>query len=163
MKRKLITVQKFIDNLMNIFAIALFMSIFFVVLLQVFMRFVLNSPLVWSEEFARYSFIWVSLIGWAFAARNGSHIRISIITDKFPKAIQKVLRIFHYLLTVVFSAVFFYYGIIMVRQNLGVSTITLFFTYAVVYFAVPVSTILLVFYTTLRLITDTAEVGGTLS
>ena len=34
-----------------------------VVTLQVWYRFVLNDPLAWSEELARYLFVWSSFIG----------------------------------------------------------------------------------------------------
>ena len=163
MKEKITILRKWVDRILDYFVVVLFLVVFCAVLLQVFMRFVFNSPLVWSEELARYLFIWVSLIGWVFAVRSGTHIRISIIADNLPAKARKALGILNYLLTVIFSVILFYYGFIMLRINLDVPTVTLFFTYAAVYAAVPFSTILIIFYSTLRLLEGAEETGGTLS
>ena len=163
MNERLLTVKKTVDKILDYFVVVLFLVVFLVVILQVFMRFVLNSPLVWSEELARYLFMWVSLIGWAFAARSGTHIRIAIIADNLPARVRKALDIMNFLLTLVFAGVMLYYGVVLVGKNLDVQTITLFFTYSAVYAAVPFSMMFLVFYSTFRLISGEATTGGTLS
>jgi TRAP-type C4-dicarboxylate transport system permease small subunit len=163
MNEKVESIQKFVDRILDIFSVILFLGVFLIVLLQIFMRFFLNSPLIWSEEFARYLFMWVSLIGWIFATRSGAHIRISIIADNLSPSVRKVLDIVNFILTVVFSAILFYYGFIMLQKNIDVPTITLFFTYAVVYAAVPFSSILIIFYSVIRLIKGSSDAGGTLA
>jgi TRAP-type C4-dicarboxylate transport system permease small subunit len=156
-------VKKIVDRVLDTFAVILFLVIFIVVLLQVFMRYVLGSPLVWSEELARYLFVWVSFLGWVFATRSGTHIRIGAFTDSLPVAFRKVIGIFNFLLIVVFALVLAYYGQVMVRKNLDVPTVTLFFSYAVVYMAVPFSTLLIVFYAVVRLVSGDEDKGGTVS
>jgi TRAP-type C4-dicarboxylate transport system permease small subunit len=120
-------------------------------------------PLVWSEELARYLFIWISLIGWVFATRSGAHIRVSIIADHLPVLIRKILGFVNFILTIVFTGVLCCYGFIMMQKNMDVPTITLFFSYAVVYAAVPFSTILIILYAVMRLILKKQDDGGTLS
>ncbi|MEJ2134846.1 MAG: TRAP transporter small permease subunit [Desulfofustis sp.] len=39
------------------------------ILLQVFFRYVMNAPLYWSEEIARYAFVWLVFIGAAIAPK----------------------------------------------------------------------------------------------
>jgi TRAP-type C4-dicarboxylate transport system permease small subunit len=163
MNDKAISVQKFVDRVLNWFAVVLFLAVFCTVLLQVFMRFCLNAPLVWSEELARYLFMWVSFIGWVFAVRSGAHIRVSIIADNLPFLARKILSVFNFILTIIFSVILCYYGFIMLQKNLDVSTITLFFSYAVVYAAVPFSSVLIIFYSIVRFITNKEDTGGTLS
>jgi len=41
--------------------------------LQVLFRFVVRSPLSWSEELARYCFVWLASLGAAAALRRGLH------------------------------------------------------------------------------------------
>ncbi|MDR1936559.1 MAG: TRAP transporter small permease [Candidatus Accumulibacter sp.] len=163
MKEKIAVLKRFVDRLLDIYAIALFLGMFGVVLLQVFMRFCLDSPLVWSEELARYLFMWISLIGWVFATRSGTHIRVAIVADNLPAPAQKALDVLNLVLTVVFAAVLFWYGMAMLRKNLDVPAVTLFFTYAVVYAAVPFSTALIVFYSVVRFLSGIHEEGGTLA
>ena len=45
---------------------------------QVFSRFVLKSPLSWSEELARFSFIYMVFLGWAVGVRRGAHYNFDI-------------------------------------------------------------------------------------
>ncbi|MDR1058348.1 MAG: TRAP transporter small permease [Treponema sp.] len=162
MNDKILAVQKTIDKIVDLFGVVLFTGVFFVILLQVGMRF-FNMPLVWSEELARYLFMWVSLIGWVFATRNGTHIRVSIIADHLPGLIKRVLGIANFILTIIFAGVLCVYGFVMIQKNVDIPTITLFFSYAVVYAAVPFSTVLIIFYTVIRFIQKKQDDGGTLS
>ena len=57
-------------------AIGLLAAIFVILILQIAFRYVLNAPLVWPEEAARYLYIWVCYLGAAVALRRGSHIVI---------------------------------------------------------------------------------------
>ena len=50
-----------------------------VTLLQVVFRYVLGSSLSWSEELARYLFIWVIFLGVASAARRGQHMAVEAL------------------------------------------------------------------------------------
>ena len=54
-----------------------------VVFLQVVMRYVFQNSLTWSEELARYIFLWQCWIGASFAVKKGSHIRVEILPNKF--------------------------------------------------------------------------------
>ena len=46
------------------------------IFLQVFFRFVVQSPLYWTEELSRYSFVYVVFIGSAWAGKKHMHLRI---------------------------------------------------------------------------------------
>jgi TRAP-type C4-dicarboxylate transport system permease small subunit len=61
--------------------------------LQIFARYVLNSPLIWSEEFARYVFVWVVFIGAGYGVRHKAHISMEFFVDHMPKVVQKWLAI----------------------------------------------------------------------
>ena len=47
---------------------------------QVIWRYLFNDPLVWSEELARYLFIWISYISAWVAWKNRSHIALDAVT-----------------------------------------------------------------------------------
>ena len=46
-------------------AIASFTGMFLCVLGQVVLRYVFDRPLVWSDELARYLFVWCAFLGWS--------------------------------------------------------------------------------------------------
>jgi len=52
---------------------------------QVITRYALNNPLIWSEEAARYLFVWVSMIGAALAIREGGHFGLDLLIRPMPR------------------------------------------------------------------------------
>ena len=61
-----------------------------IVVLQVFFRYVLNSSLSWSEEAARYLFIWAAVLGFSSSAQAGRLFRFEMIALRLPAAGQRV-------------------------------------------------------------------------
>src|ERR1700674_1106407 len=57
---------------------------------QVVTRYVLGDSLIWSEEAARYLFVWVSMIGAALALREGGHFGLDLLIRRVP-ALKPVL------------------------------------------------------------------------
>lgn len=55
----------------------------FIIFIQIIARYVFNSSLSWSEELARYIFIWQIWLGASLGVRERKHIRIEIIFDIF--------------------------------------------------------------------------------
>jgi len=54
-----------------------------IVLLQVIYRYILTEPLHWSEEMARYLFVWLSLLGATLAFRGGDISGLNIGAEVF--------------------------------------------------------------------------------
>lgn len=55
-----------------------------ILLLQIFLR-QFGHPLYWTEELARYSFVWFVFFGASYAARLAAHNRVTIQFRPFPK------------------------------------------------------------------------------
>src|SRR5690625_2904924 len=85
-------------------ATLLFIAFFIVVLLQVFFRFVLDAPLTWSEESARYFNLWSVLLGAAVAVKYRDHLRVDLI-DGLVKKWPYRAQVGFYCLRRVFSAI----------------------------------------------------------
>ena len=47
----------------------------------IFARFVLNSPLIWSDELASLLFLWLAMLGAAVAFRRGEHMRMTAFVN----------------------------------------------------------------------------------
>jgi TRAP-type C4-dicarboxylate transport system permease small subunit len=80
-------------------------------LLQVVFRYVLNDPLVWSEELARYLFVWIALVGAGAAVRTGGHFGLDLFYKKFPAAGRAGVAILISAIIAVFAATLLVYGI----------------------------------------------------
>lgn len=61
---------------------------------QVVMRFLFKDAPSWSEEAVRYLYVWQTWLGVSYAARNGTHLRITMIKDRLSPKGQKILELF---------------------------------------------------------------------
>lgn len=58
-----------------------------------FNRFVLNQSLSWSEEFQKFSHIWLIFFTIPVGYNRGSHIGMNMLVEKFPENIQKLIML----------------------------------------------------------------------
>jgi TRAP-type C4-dicarboxylate transport system permease small subunit len=58
------------------------------VFVQIVFRYVFNVPLGWSEEMARFSFVWVSFLGASALMQVREHINVTVFLDRFPPRLQ---------------------------------------------------------------------------
>lgn len=68
-----------------------FAIVLLVMAAQVVFRYLLSSPLTWSEEFCRYSFVWISYFGCAYCVGVDGHTRITAFLEKLPDRLQRIL------------------------------------------------------------------------
>ncbi|WKL51538.1 TRAP transporter small permease [Pseudomonas kielensis] len=57
-----------------------------VLLAGVVYRYLLHSPLIWSDELASSLFIWMAMFGAVLALDRGEHMRMSALVNKLPHA-----------------------------------------------------------------------------
>jgi TRAP-type C4-dicarboxylate transport system permease small subunit len=86
------------------------------VAMQIFMRFVLGSSLTWSEELARYCFIWLIYVGIAYGVKKNRHITLDIVYDVLSEKAKKVMLLTSCLLFGCFAIAVIYYGQVVVSQ-----------------------------------------------
>ncbi|MBH53020.1 MAG: hypothetical protein CMI18_01590 [Opitutaceae bacterium] len=85
------TTGKFLANLLEGLLAVCFFTILVVVVLQVFLRYVLNTSIVGANEVIVILFVYTTSIGGALAAGRGEHISLTFATDTFSKKIQRGL------------------------------------------------------------------------
>lgn len=126
-------------RVLDALAIATFTGMFLCVIVQVVLRYFFGDPTTWSDELARYLFVWCAFIGWVIAARRRSHLGIAIVAERSPPRVKAAIQLFGALAAVAFAGVLLYYGLQITARNADVDTVTLFFTIGVVYAIVPVA------------------------
>jgi len=84
---------------------------------QIFMRYVMGASLSWSEELARYFFIWATYLGIAYAVRKDAHIRVTMVTDLFAAGSQIYVRILTHMIFGAFALYVMYQGWFMVEKT----------------------------------------------
>ncbi len=80
------------------------------VMLQIFSRYVGFIPrYIWTEELARFCFIWMIMLGAMVGVREGTHFDADMLPD-LPPRVNAALKIITHLAMLVMAAVFLYYG-----------------------------------------------------
>jgi TRAP-type transport system small permease protein len=88
-----------------------FATIVTLTIAQVFFRFVLNSPLVWSEEVVRILLVWMTFIGAAVVCWDGRHLSVDVLFNRLPKGMRRVMRVFNAVVGIAFLAALAWYSI----------------------------------------------------
>jgi TRAP-type C4-dicarboxylate transport system permease small subunit len=83
---------------------------------QVFMRYVLGSSLIWSEELARYLFIWMIFIGVSYGVKKQKHIAVDALMLVFKDRGKLILSIIGDLGFLVFCFIISYFSIGVVMK-----------------------------------------------
>ena len=120
--------------------------------IQVFFRFVIKDPPPWTEELARYVFVWITFVGAAVAYRRGTHIVVDTILHLLPARVRAVLAWVVDGLVFVALAVLLVQGLGIVQATSNVRATMLQVPMSVVYAAIPVSAALMLAYQAERMI-----------
>ena len=75
--------MKILEKIIDTVCVILMFTLFIVILLQILFRYFFNMPLKWTEELARYVFVWVSMIGWTYGTRYDTHIQVNIFSNLY--------------------------------------------------------------------------------
>lgn len=97
----------------------LFGTMSLIIFLQVIFRYIFKSPLAWSEELARYIFVWITFIGGAAAAIKGKHIGMEMFQDKLPNKLKKYAKLTASLITSVFFGITFFYTFTIIGKMMN--------------------------------------------
>lgn len=109
------------------------------IVLQVFCRYVLNAALSWPEEVSRYLQIWAGLLAATYAYHEGSHVGVTFLLEKFPRAMVKVIVALSHALMGVFLCVIGWQGAELLEKFVDLRSAALRIPMVLVYLAVPVS------------------------
>ncbi len=118
-----------------------------VVFLQVIFRYVLNFPLFWTEEFARYCLVWASLLGSAVAVKRGQHIAVTVLVERFPPALSRVCKVLALIAVVMMLSIILWGGIQLVAITRAQISPALRMPMSVPYAAIPVGAALMLVHT----------------
>lgn len=105
-------------SLEQLIGAALVAALFFFVLAQVVSRYVFGRPLVWSEELARFTLVWLTFVGAAFVMAYRRHIVVSFfkLSDRAWLALETISSV----VMITVALVVLPAGVEFVQSNVGV-------------------------------------------
>jgi TRAP-type C4-dicarboxylate transport system permease small subunit len=140
-------VRKFVKAFNSLESNVLMISLALMVIVifsQVVMRYVFNNSLSWSEEFARYLFVWFSWLGVSAGVKDSEHLRVEFLSMGLKKRglikTNEVVSIIVYLVWLATTAIVAYYGAVVVANqiDLGVVTPAMRFPVYFGYLSIPI-------------------------
>ena len=140
-------------------AIALLFSVIVCIMFsQVVFRYIFNNSLSWSEELIRYLFVWLTFLGGALAIKNNTHIAVEFFLELLPVKYKKYIKIFNQVLITAFFVSIVVIGLFWVYHSRGLQSGALGLPVNIVlYGALPLTSMLGVWYSVKRLIKEVYE------
>jgi TRAP-type C4-dicarboxylate transport system permease small subunit len=111
-----------IRNIMRLVLIFLLIVIIFTVFYQVVLRYVFQAPPDWTEEVARFSLVWLVLLGSSACIRKSRHFNVDYVTQLMSERTIYFLTLILHLLIVAFLAVAFYYGTLVMSRSFSITS-----------------------------------------
>src|SRR5215470_12894919 len=96
-----------------------------VVCLGVFFRYVLNSSLVWYDEFASYLLVWLTFYGSVVASFRKRHIGFEVVVEKFRPGLRRLFDFIAECFVLIFQVVLLIYGWELVQKMGDESAVSL--------------------------------------
>jgi len=138
--------RKFLSNIVEWIAAVMVVALAAVVFLQVFNRFVLKTPLAWSEDLAMLLFQWVTFLGAAIGVKRMRHFGIELLVKQLPGRFHGgVEKIVHVMMGIVALAMVTQ-GIRLIGFNKDRIYATMNLTYTWAYLPIPLSGCLMILY-----------------
>jgi TRAP-type C4-dicarboxylate transport system permease small subunit len=133
-----------LEKLMIVLVTAMMLSLFW----QVFTRFVIKIPSIWTEEIARYSFIFLVMIGAALGVKNSVHFGMTLVSDKLHGKVRDIYQRYVINVIILICAIYLvYYGIEFTRMyGLNRVSPTFLVPMAWVFAIVPISGLLMIVF-----------------
>ena len=138
--------SELIFNKTNLFLekalIVIFALLVLDVLFQVFSRYVLGTSFTWTEEFARFSLIWLTILGAAYLNGKREHLSMDFLYQKFSlvnkrkaSILIEVLIFLFALIVMVIGGINLVYTTLHLEQLSGTLRIPLGYIYAIMPFS----------------------------
>jgi TRAP-type C4-dicarboxylate transport system permease small subunit len=131
-----------VNKALEWFMIIIFALLVLDVLFQVFSRYILGTSFTWTEEFARFALIWMTILGAAYLNAKREHLSMDFLYQKFSKTNQRkasilieVLIFLFAIIVMVIGGLNLVYTTLHLEQLSGTLRIPLGYVYAIMPFS----------------------------
>ncbi|UCF84159.1 MAG: TRAP transporter small permease [Desulfobacteraceae bacterium] len=107
-------------------------------LISIFFRYIIGHALSFPEELSMLLFAWLVLLTGSLGVREGFHVRLTLLTNKLPSTMRKVLARLITVGIILFGGVLLYSGQDLVVRTAGDLSATLRYPIEFLYYPAPV-------------------------
>lgn len=113
---------------------------------QVVFRYVLQAPLSWSEETARFLMMWLAALSGAYAFKTRGHFALRFLVDRFGSSGQRALGTVVSFAVATFLAIFAYQSFRFMLEVRGMEAPATQISMAIPYSSAFVGSALMLYY-----------------
>jgi TRAP-type C4-dicarboxylate transport system permease small subunit len=138
-------------------AVCLFAALTAVVVLQVVNRLVMHWSIIWSEEVARFLFLWVVMLGAAISVRRRRHFVLDVLPQRTSNPhgpVSFLLEVFPDLCVLAFAIFLLVEGVGYARTGMFRTATNSQINMAIVYASIPTFAALTTLYAAMNLVGD---------
>lgn len=146
-------IRQVIDVTLSSLCVIIFALMVIIGTYQITTRYFFNKPSTVSEELLTYSFTWMALLASVLVFGKRDHMRMGFLADKLTGTPRKILEIVIELLVMLLAgSVLVYGGATIMQLTMTQVTASLGIPMGIVYTVVPLSGVIIVFYSILNII-----------
>lgn len=131
--------MQILEKIMEYLVALIMFSLIMVVFTQVLLRYVLRTSLPWTEEMARYLFVWLVFIATSVCVKKQAHLGIDFLIIRLPQEVQRHFYTLSLVLSLAFSIVVVYKGYDLLSRSGDQISPMLHVPMSFVYIIIPVS------------------------
>jgi len=106
------TFKRLVNNLEEIICASFLVAMIVLVILNVFLRYFLDTSITWSEEVATICFVWCVFLGASATFKHKMDMGIDVLVKMTPPKIERTIRFFTKLLLLILNGYLFYISIV---------------------------------------------------
>jgi tripartite ATP-independent transporter DctM subunit len=132
------------------------------IVMQVFLRYVMNSPLGWTEEACLIMIVWMVFLGSVTVACKDQWIIIDALIIYLPERTREHLKVLSNFASIIFFLLLVREGLNLTHAQMDMQTPALEISWAWAYVAIPLSSLLLFLQSTGKTIKSVRKAPSTL-
>lgn len=91
------------EKIEEVFLVGIISISVILLFIQVVLRYVFKNSIMWSEELARYLFLWMIWVGASYATKQSRHLKAEILTNLVSEKIARYIILLSLLVWLIFS------------------------------------------------------------
>jgi len=154
-----------LEDIIEFISVIFYIIFFIAIFIQVVSRYIFNSPIVWSEELARYINIWFVFFSSSILLKHGEHLSVDLIDKYLYKMNVKIRGIHSLILNIIILLLvtsLIYGSSILVIETWSIELVTLKIPRGLIFLSLTISGCFMFIFTIENIIKDITKItkGG---
>jgi TRAP-type C4-dicarboxylate transport system permease small subunit len=142
-------IDRFFNRLMDLcmlLAKLMLLTMTIIICIHVFYRYALNQAIRWSEEITMMLMVYMGFFSIAYGVKHRLHLSVNLFYDSLPAGLQRIILKLTDFILMIMGLVLLYFGISLIKSTMHNIMIATHLPSAMLYGAVPVSGILIAYF-----------------